>query len=313
MRATLSLLDNPQQQSAKDRIAVYNAQHQELIPGDLLWHDNEAVGRDSAALGAFNGVRKTCEFYRKVFGRDSVDGQGISLDSTVHYGTNFTNAMWTGKQMIYGDGDGKIYNGFTSDLDVIAHELTHGVVQYTCGLIYQGEAGALNEHLADAFGSMVKQYDTDQTVDQASWLIGETIFKAPNSAVRSLKAPGTAFDILVSTSPEQHAKDAQPADMSAFYAGADDAGGVHTNSGIPNHAFYLAANSLGGKSWESIGKVWYKVMAESDIPARATFVEFAQKTIDGAAQILGALAAATVQSAWEHVRVLPGPPLIAKP
>jgi Zn-dependent metalloprotease len=131
-----------------------------------------------------------------VFGRRSIDGKGMRLDSTVHYGTRFENAMWNGRQMVYGDGDGRIFNRFTASLDVIGHELTHGVTQFSTALGYSGQTGALNEHLSDAFGIMVKQYKHDLSASDSDWLIGAELFGpgVNSKGVRSMAAPGTAYD-----------------------------------------------------------------------------------------------------------------------
>ena len=94
------------------------------------------------------------------------------MDATVHYGAQYDNAFWNGNQMVYGDGDGRLFNRFTIAIDVIGHELTHGVVQYEAGLLYQGESGALNDSFADVFGSLVKQRSLNQNVEEADWLIG---------------------------------------------------------------------------------------------------------------------------------------------
>src|SRR5262249_49533152 len=151
------------------------------------------------------------------------------------------NAFWDGRQMIYGDGDGQQFLSFTRSVDVIGHEMTHGVTQHEAGLIYWGQTGALNESLSDVFGSMVKQYVNNQTADQADWLIGQGLFTplVKGVAIRSLKAPGTAYGVPV---PDPVlGKDDQPSHMSNYNHTLQDNGGVHINSGIPNNAFYRAA------------------------------------------------------------------------
>ena len=115
----------------------------------------------------------------------------MRLDSSVHYSQNFDNALWNGNQMIYGDGDGEIFGRFTTAVDVIGHELTHGVTQFEAGLEYHGQSGALNESISDVFGSLVKQHVNNQTAAQADWLIGVGLFKpgVVGQAIRSMKAP----------------------------------------------------------------------------------------------------------------------------
>jgi Zn-dependent metalloprotease len=179
-----------------------------------------------------------------VFNRDSIDDQGMPILGLVHYGTNYDNAFWDGQgHMYFGDGDGQLLTDTTKRLDVIGHELTHGVTQYEADLTYSGQSGALNESISDVFGSLVKQYTLSQSADEADWLIGADIVGpvlAP--ALRSMKAPGTA-----------NAHDTQPADMDHYVDTTSDNGGVHINSGIPNHAFYVTATTLGGNAWEAPG------------------------------------------------------------
>ena len=185
---------------------------------------------------AYDYSGDTYNFYLEIFQRNSVDGRGMRLDSTVHYSVNYNNAFWNGTQMVYGDGDGEIFERFTKCLDVIGHELTHGVTQYEASLQYEGQAGALNESFSDVFGSMVKQYSLKQTVDEADWLIGAGLFasKIKARALRSMKEPGTAYD------DPTIGKDPQPSNMKDYVKTSADNGGVHLNSGIPNKAFYLA-------------------------------------------------------------------------
>ena len=211
---------------------------------------------------------------------------------------NFNNAMWTGKQMVYGDGDGKFFNRFTSSKDVIGHELTHGITQFTAGLEYRGQTGALNEHVSDAFGMMIKHRWLAQTVTQSDWEIGRDLFTAAvnGTALRSMKAPGTAYDDPVL------GRDPQPAHMRDYVVTADDNGGVHINSGIPNHAFYLLATDLGGFSWEVAGEIWYLVLTEHLTP-NAQFQDFTNATVllSGQKFGIGGRVQAAVIDAWSKV------------
>lgn len=244
------------------------------------------------------GFKKTYDFYFDFFKRDSIDGRGLKLDGFVHFGEDFGNAIWDGKDMIFGDGDGFIFDGFTDELDVIAHEFTHGVVQYTSPLNYTLQSGALNESLADVFGVMVKQWAEDpehpQTVDQANWLIGEGIWAEGinGRALRDMKNPGTAYnDRFVG-------KDPQPAHWDHFQELelSVDSGGVHINSGIPNRAFYLAASMIGGYAWEGAGPIWYKALTSGKLGENATFKEFADLTIENASEHVD-----KIKKAWTRV------------
>jgi Zn-dependent metalloprotease len=231
---------------------------------------------------AYDGCGLTYDFFAEVFGRRSIDDRGMRLDSTVHYGTRFENAMWNGSQMIYGDGDGHVFNRFTASVSVIAHELMHGITQHAAALGYDGQTGALNEHLSDVFGVMVRQYQLGQSAHQSDWRIGAELFgpAVRGGAIRSMASPGTAYDHPIL------GRDPQPSHMVHYVNTADDRGGVHINSGILNYAFYLAATAIGGKSWEVPGKIWYAAVNERLHP-EADFADFALATIDLAGELFG--------------------------
>ncbi len=190
---------------------------------------------DAAVDEAYDGLGATFDLYWDVYERNSIDDEGLPLDATVHYGTDYDNAFWNGQRMVFGDGDGDLFNRFTIAVDVIGHELTHGVTEDEAQLAYFFQPGALNESNSDVFGSLVKQKLLHQTVEEADWLIGAGLFTSnvQGVALRSMKAPGTAYDDPVL------GKDPQPAHMRDYVRTYQDNGGVHINSGIPNHAFYL--------------------------------------------------------------------------
>jgi Zn-dependent metalloprotease len=286
-------------------LSVYDAGHgSDLdLPGRLLRGDGDQQADDQAADQAYDGAGDTHRFYRVVLGRDSVDGKGLELVSSVHFGDGFDNAFWNGSQMVYGDGSGRIFavGSLTSDVAVIAHELSHGVTQFTCGLRYHNQSGALNESFSDVIGSLVKQFLLGQTADQADWLIGAGILGSAlhGQALRSLKAPGTAFDL-----------DRQPADMDGYLDLPDDGdphhdhGGVHVNSGIPNRAFQLAATAIGGNAWERTGRIWYTAFTER-LGAEGDFPAAARATVEVAGELYGADGAEqqAVRAAWDAVKV----------
>ncbi len=287
--------------AGQKRRTIYDAGNAETLPGKLVRGEDSDASEDIAVNEAYDGAGTTYDLYHDVFERNSVDDQGLRLDATVHYSAQYDNAFWNGNQMVYGDGDGRLFNRFTISIDVIGHELTHGVVQFEAGLIYQGESGALNESFADVFGSLVKQYSLKQTVDQADWLIGAGLL-APGVngiALRSLKAPGTAYDDAML------GKDPQPAHYSNRFQGLRDNGGVHINSGIPNQAFYLAAMAIGGSAWEKTGKIWYIALRDV-LRARSNFNSAAIATINVAGQLYGLNSSEqeAVIDAWEQVGVL---------
>lgn len=292
------------------RRTIYNAQEAAELPGKLVRGEGGPKSKDVMINEAYDYSGVVYDFYSKVYGRNSVDDRGMRLDSTVHFREDptepFDNAFWNGSQMIYGDGDGKAFQRFTKCLDVIGHELTHGVTQYEAGLAYRDQSGALNESFSDVFGSLVKQWKTKQTAAKADWLIGAGLFgKGVNGVgLRSLKAPGTAYD-----DPLFGGKDPQPATMKGYVKLADtqagDNGGVHINSGIPNHAFYLAAIALGGFAWERAGRVWYDALCNR-IRSNATFKDAAKATIASAGALYGSTHEVTkaVSEAWKQVGVV---------
>jgi len=261
---------------------VYDAGHKTKLPGKLAMSEHKSRSSDVEVGEAYDGAGAAFDFYAQVFSRNSIDDHGMRLDSTVHYATRFDNAMWNGRQMVYGDGDGRLFKRFTASLDVIGHELTHGVTQYTAALGYTGQNGALNEHLSDAFGIMVKQYKLDQSANESDWLIGAELFTSSvhGNAIRSMAAPGTAYDDPIL------GRDPQPSHMRGYVDTPEDNGGVHINCGIPNHAFYLAAIALGGKTWEVLGRIWYVTLTERLTPD-ADFNDFARATVDIAGELYG--------------------------
>lgn len=249
--------------------------------------EGSAKTSDDSVNRAYDGFGSTREFYKEVLQRNSLDNRGMRLDGFVHYDVGFNNAFWDGQEMVFGDGDGVIFADFTLSLDVIAHELTHGVTEFTAALEYHNQSGALNESISDVFGSMVKQWASKQTVGQADWLIGAEVFTPgmEADALRSMKEPGTAYN------NDELGQDPQPGHMRDFKrlpdTRAGDNGGVHINSGIPNKAFYLTCRNMGedSLSWEAPGHVWYASLLAAN--QRTDFQEFADTTYMQAGRIFG--------------------------
>ncbi|HEX9160584.1 MAG TPA: M4 family metallopeptidase [Thermoanaerobaculia bacterium] len=265
------------------RRTVFDAHNTRTLPGKRVRGEGDPAVRDAAVNEAYDGAGKTFDLYNKIYARNSVDDRGLRLDGTVHYGVRYTNALWNGRQMIYGDGDGRYFNRFTVAVDVIGHELTHGVTQYSANLAYEAQSGALNEHFSDVFGILTKQYALKQTAAKSNWLIGEGLLtsRVHGVAIRSMKAPGTAYDDPVI------GKDPQPSHMSGYVKTSEDDGGVHINSGIPSRAFCELALLLGGKAWEIPGKIWYRTLT-SELNARADFQRCADATWKAAGDLFGA-------------------------
>jgi len=285
---------------AGKRRAIYDAQHKRTLPGKLIRSEGGKPAGDVAAGEAYDGSGKTYDFFSKVYKRNSIDGRGLRIDSSIHYSRDYSNAQWNGKQMLYGDGDGTLFNRFTKVLDVIGHELTHGVTQYSAALDYHDQPGALNEHFSDVFGILVKQYSLKQTAKKADWLIGAGIFtpRVQGVAIRSMKAPGTAYDDPIL------GRDPQPWHMRNYVKSHDDSGGVHVNSGIPNHAFYLVATTFGGNAWDVAGKIWYVTLTQK-LHHDARFQTCADATFATAGELhgKGSEPQKAVAAAWKTVGI----------
>ena len=287
----------------KERV-IYDAKNGSNLPGIVVRKEGDAPTTDVAVNEAYDGSGVTYDLFNEVYQRNSIDASGMRLDSTVHYRTGYDNAFWDGEQMVYGDGDEdlpvdeRLFNRFTSAIDVIGHELTHGVTQFEARLQYFQQPGALNESMSDVFGSLVKQYQLRQTAAAADWIIGAGLLTANVNGVgiRSMKAPGTAYDDPVL------GKDPQPAHMRDYVTTISDNGGVHINSGIPNHAFYVTALELGGFAWEKAGQIWY-VTLKDRMTANSKFQDCANLTYQVAGELFGAggLEQQAVKKGWDAV------------
>lgn len=290
----------------RDRI-VYDAKNGSSLPGTIARRENDPATADVAVNEAFDGSGITYDLFYDVYQRNSIDANGMRLDSTVHYRTGYDNAFWDGEQMVYGDGDEdqpvseRLFNRFTIALDIIGHELTHGVTQFEAKLTYLQQSGALNESMSDVFGSLVKQYQLRQTASEADWIIGAGLLTSNVNGVgiRSMKAPGTAYDDPVL------GKDPQPGHMKDYVTTISDNGGVHINSGIPNRAFYVTAMELGGFTWEKAGKIWYVTLRDK-LTANSKFQDCANLTFQVAGELFGAgsIEQQAVQKGWAEVGLM---------
>jgi Zn-dependent metalloprotease len=283
--------------------AIFDAHSTEQLPGDLVRSEDDAATGDAATDEAFDGLGATHALFHDAYDRDSIDDAGLPLEATVHFGEAYDNAFWDGARMVFGDGDGQVFERFTRSLSVIGHELSHGVVQYSTNFVYEGQSGALNESVADVFGALVEQYAAGQTAAEASWLIGVGLFTdaVEGEAIRSLASPGSAYD------DDVLGKDPQPGHMRDYIDTVEDNGGVHLNSGIPNKAFHLAATAIGGFAWEGAGRVWYHALTEGSLTATSDFGEFAAQTLRSAEELFGGDSdeSDAVAAAWDGVGVIP--------
>jgi Zn-dependent metalloprotease len=276
---------------------IFDCHNIQRLPGDPVRAEGAPASGDPAVDEAYDGLGATYDFYWEMLRRNSIDDQGMPLNGHVRFGNRFNNAFWDGQRMVFGDGDGVLFNRFTIAIDIMGHELTHGVTEKEAQLIYQDQSGALNESVSDVYGSLVKQYHKGkQAAQDADWLIGEGLWADPDrgEALRSMKAPGTAFE-----------GDSQPAHMDDYVNTSQDNGGVHINSGIPNRAFYLAATGMGGYAGEKAGPIWYAALRDPRLKPGASFRQFARLTVINADILFpGGEERRIVREAWEQVGVV---------
>jgi Zn-dependent metalloprotease len=255
---------------------VFDCQNKWTLRIKVVRGEGDPATGDEDVKKTYEYAGITRDFYKSVLGRNSIDNIGMNMILNVHVGANYMNAFWDGDEMAFGDGDGKIFVSFAKSLDVVSHELTHGITQFTANLEYKGQSGALNEHFSDVFGTAITQYANKETAESADWLIGDEIMGPTlyGEALRSMMAPGTAYD------NDLMGKDPQPDHMKDYYKGHEDNYGVHINSGIPNRAFYLVAMDIGT---DKAALIWYHAL--QNLWPSAKFND-AVKVITRSAQIL---------------------------
>ncbi|WP_420850644.1 M4 family metallopeptidase [Peribacillus deserti] len=278
-------------------IFTYNANNGSRLPG-TLWSDTDNLfnaSYDAPAVDAHYYAGKTYDYYKTTFNRNSYNGLGASLKSTVHYGNRYNNAFWDGTQMVYGDGDGSTFIPLSGGLDVVAHELTHAVTSSESNLIYQNQSGALNEAISDIFGTVVEY---KYQASKADYNIGEDIYtpSVAGDALRSMSNPAAYGD------PDHYSK---------RYTGTADNGGVHTNSGIINKAAYLIGAggthygvTVQGIGVDKLGAIFYRANTIY-LTSSSTFSQARAALIQSAADLYGASSAekTTVTNAFNAVGV----------
>lgn len=298
------LLVAPEYKYAKNR-ATYSANNGTTLPGTLRRSEGGAATGDATLDAAHDYAGNVYDFYKNVFARDSYDNLGAQIKSSVHYSTAYNNAFWNGTQMVYGDGDGTQFAPLSKALDVDAHELTHAVTERTANLTYSNESGALNEATSDILGSSCEAYTKNAGTPNANtWMIGEDVYTpaTPGDALRYMNDPAKAGDY-----------DYYP----TRYIGSSDNGGVHSNSGIANLAYYLMTmggthprakttvnvTALSGTSSTSLDmaqRIWYRALT-TYFTSSTGFAGARTGTAQAATDLYGAAAAATVNQAWDAV------------
>jgi hypothetical protein len=291
----------------KDKInrIIYNAQHKEKPTFKIIRKEGDAPVADAVANTVYDNLGKVYDFFFNIYGRNSVDNKGLPLTAVIHYGKNYENIFWDGRRIVIGDG-GEYFKEF-HDLDFITTDFTYAINQYESQLEYWGQSGSLITASGHIFGSLVKQYYNNQTVQEASWLIGENTLTKKGIArgIYSLSDPGTAFfehPVLGSDTRKAHVRDMEiPKEISAV----NDNGNIHENCGIPGRAFYLAASMIEGYAWEKAGKVWYEAFLSKDLSKAPTFLEFARITVDAANRLYtkDSLPSLAFRRAWELVGI----------
>ena len=240
---------------------------------DDIW----SATAERAGVDAHYGARWTYDYFKNVHGRNGINGSNgpgttsaganstISLvSSRVHFGTQYNNAFWFNNRMSYGDGNGTTFGPLVT-LDIAGHEMTHGITQYTAGLTYANESGALNESMSDVFGAMVESYARGGTITADTWKIGEQCYTPSNGtgdALRYMDNPHLAGN-------GGYTADDDPDHYAERYTGTADSGGVHINSGIGNKAFYLAVAggthhrsgvTVTGTGASNAARIWYRAL-----------------------------------------------------
>ncbi|TXM74202.1 peptidase M4 family protein [Methylobacterium sp. WL69] len=272
------------------------------LPGRLARDERGNVGTDEIVERTFANMGLAYDFLSSTFGPQAVTGWASPMVCSVHYGNAVANAFWTGRQAVFGDGDGHYFLPFSRALDVVTHELCHGVVRFSSNLEYAGEPGALNESFCDVMGALARQWHLGHAADAADWLLGGDIV-GPGLAVAALRS---FRETPVYQGHPALGDDDQPKHMNDFVTTVDDHGGVHENVGIPNRAFHEAAMAIGGRAWESAGRVWYE--AFTGLPSRSNFAAAAAATVATASRLFSGSSreADAFRHAWNEVGIDPG-------
>ncbi len=276
-------------------VEVFDCGGSEVLPGAKV--ANPTTSGDAVVAEAAITTLDLRNFMRDVFGRDSVDDHGLSIDSCVHYSRSYCNAFWEDGRCVFGDGDGLIFKNFTSSNDFVGHEVMHGVTEYTAKLEYEREAGALNESMSDVFGVVFRQWLAKEDLATSDWsvgsdLMGPTALQLGWTCLRHIAEPAANFSMTK-----------QPSRYSEYDASEEP----HINSGIPNRAFFLATTALALPSWIGAARIWYRALTSKEASPAMGFSKFAALTITAAIELQHEIPGAehAVRMAWDAVEVTP--------
>ncbi|MDZ3953395.1 M4 family metallopeptidase [Bacillus thuringiensis] len=283
------------------KILTYDGQNRDDIR-PILWRDSDNMfyeSKDTVAVDAHHYMGVVYDYFKKKHGRNSYDNQGGTIKSYVRMG-DFADAIGSGDGVVYGNGnedDGIKTRGFSSSLDLIGHEFMHGVIGNSSKLIYENESGALNEAIADLFGTLIEHdyYKKANVKKKPNWNLSEDVYRDGKTMSRSMSNPGSApvnavfREALIDKDGKRHIQ--YPDHYSKLYKGTQDHGGVHFNSSIINKASYLLSEGgthygikVKGIGKEKIGKIYY--LAATEIFTESTNFIQARKGLEQAATML---------------------------
>ena len=280
---------------------IYDAGGKELLPGKPVRKETDQAVKDNAVNEVYERLGLCYRFFKEIYDRDSYDGKGAELQATIHYGKKFSNAFWTGKKAVFGDGDKDLLTRMTVSLDAVAKQFCNAVLSCT-QLEYGNHPGTIMNASSLILSMLVRHHFLHQLVNQADWGWGRdlTTGRLRGKALYSFSAPGTAYK-----KDPYWGDDPQPSHMRGFVKTTSDYGGIHINSGILQHAFYLAAMKIGGYAWEKTGRIWYESLFDKRIRKKTDFQEFAIITVSVATRLYGTAGneAEAFRIAWREVGI----------
>jgi len=272
---------------------TYDCEHKTKLPGKLVAEDQTIRFNDDIVRLAHENARIVRQFYKEVLNRNSIDDKGMNIECSVHYDVDYNNAFWTGTQYVCGDSDKKLFTGFVQDLSVIAHEMSHGVVQFTCGLKYWSQSGASNESYADRFGIACEHWSKKESDPKtAGWFLGDDIIGPAFPNGKGLRS---------FTDEPAYQGEKNPRHMKNYSWSLKDNQQVHGNSSIMNKAFYNMCINLNEPSYGMPIQICYKALGK--LKSNSNFKTVAKAEVESAKELYGDLAASLVKKAYADVGI----------